>query len=109
MTAVVSVTGRSFPEFWLAALVLYPLTTSGAWRPESFAPVWQYGDPPPVSLLPVLCITLIAGWRFGGAVMQPLRLALADVLEQDHVKPAQAKGLSQVRRQPWGDGSARRW
>ena len=90
-----SLAGRSVPDFWLAVLALYPLAAIGLWRLETFAPVWEAGSPPPINLLPMLCVALIAGWRFGGTIVQPTRSAIVDVLAQDHVRTARAKGFGE--------------
>jgi peptide/nickel transport system permease protein len=82
--------GLSLPNFWLATLML--LFTSVAWRwipPVNWIPPWQdpLGNLRQV-LLPVLAIAL----QLMAIVMRMTRTMMLEVLQQDYVRTARAKG-----------------
>ena len=79
--------GVSSPQFVLALLLLYFFAVHLAWFPMS-----GYGTPAHV-VLPALTLGLLgAGWY-----ARMVRSAMIDVLNQDYVRTARAKGLSRPR------------
>jgi peptide/nickel transport system permease protein len=76
--------GVSSPQFVLALLLLYVFAVHLGWFPMS-----GYGTPAHV-VLPALTLGLLgAGWY-----ARMVRSAMIDVLNQDYVRTARAKGLS---------------
>ncbi len=90
----------SLPTFWLGILLLfwgstrYGLPTSGMITPgRNFATIWQeWGDLARHMILPTLTFTIV----FVGEYMLIMRSSLLDVLSQDYILTARAKGLSKV-------------
>ena len=79
--------GVSSPQFVVALLLLYVFAATLGWFPMS-----GYGTPAHV-VLPALTLGLLgAGWY-----ARMVRSAMIDVLNQDYVRTARAKGLSQSR------------
>ncbi len=79
--------GVSSPQFVVALLMLYVFAATLGWFPMS-----GYGTPAHV-VLPALTLGLLgAGWY-----ARMVRSAMIDVLNQDYVRTARAKGLSQSR------------
>ncbi len=79
--------GVSSPQFLVALLLLYVFAATLGWFPMS-----GYGTPAHV-VLPALTLGLLgAGWY-----ARMVRSAMIDVLNQDYVRTARAKGLSQSR------------
>ena len=92
LLTVVSVTGISVPEFWLAAVFLNYLAyklglfPSGGYVPLSEDPLqWAYHLILPWTTLSILYI---------GLYSRVLRSNMLDALGEDHVRTARAKGLS---------------
>lgn len=79
--------GVSSPQFVVALLLLYVFAATLGWFPMS-----GYGTPAHV-VLPALTLGLLgAGWY-----ARMVRSAMIDVLNQDYVRTARAKGLSRSR------------
>ncbi len=79
--------GVSSPQFVVALLLLYVFAASLGWFPMS-----GYGSPAHI-VLPALTLGLLgAGWY-----ARMVRSAMIDVLHQDYVRTAHAKGLSGTR------------
>ncbi len=79
--------GLSSPQFVVALLLLYVFAAMLGWFPMS-----GYGTPAHV-VLPALTLGLLgAGWY-----ARIVRSAMIDVLNQDYVRTARAKGLSRAR------------
>ena len=85
--------GLSIPDFFLAPLVLYGLATAIGWRPGFGRAGWW--EDPAVSLAALALAALIAGWRIGAISARMTRSAMLDVLQQDYVRTARAKGLTE--------------
>ena len=80
-------TGVSAPQFVVALLLLYAFAATLDWFPMS-----GFGTPAHV-VLPALTLGLLgAGWY-----ARMVRSAMIDVLNQDYVRTARAKGLSNAR------------
>jgi peptide/nickel transport system permease protein len=79
--------GVSAPQFVVALMLLYVFAAMLGWFPMS-----GYGTPAHV-VLPALTLGLLgAGWY-----ARMVRSAMIDVLNQDYVRTARAKGLSNAR------------
>ena len=79
--------GVSSPQFVVALLLLYVFAATLGWFPMS-----GYGTPAHV-VLPALTLGLLgAGWY-----ARMVRSAMIDVLHQDYVRTARAKGLTRAR------------
>ncbi len=93
VTRVFAIIALAVPNFWLATLiVVYP------------ANLWQYGAPfpyeglfddPLTNLQQVLPAAAVAGSISAGILARFIRSALLEVLRQDYIRTARAKGLSE--------------
>jgi peptide/nickel transport system permease protein len=90
-TLFVSTIGLSLPPFWLGILLLLGLTVKLHWFPSSgyVAPWHDLGANLRGLVLPVVA----TGVREAAVLMRMLRSSLLDVLNQDYVRTARAKGL----------------
>jgi peptide/nickel transport system permease protein len=87
---VVSLSGLSLPSFWLGLLILMAFVQWFGWIPiyrSSPDNVWQE--------LTLLCIPAAAvGFRSSALVMRLTRSSMLEVLRQDYIRTARAKGAS---------------
>lgn len=95
LVRVLTVTGQSVPSFWLAMLVLLALLATVGWIPSIEAVdfrtrPWEY-------LAQIFFPALVVGWRLSSVNARLLRSSLIEVLSQDYVRTAHAKGVSPAR------------
>lgn len=84
--------GFSLPNFWLGLILIYVFALVLRWVPPSgFVPLTA-GMPDNVKSLLLPAITL--GTALAAVVARQLRSGMLEVLRQDYVRTAQAKGLS---------------
>ena len=85
-----AILGLSLPDFWLATVAITFLAIWFHWIPPiGFAPIWE----DPVRNLSQLAIpALIIGARLAAVSMRMTRSSLLEVLRQDYVVTARAKG-----------------
>jgi peptide/nickel transport system permease protein len=85
-----AILGLSLPDFWLATVVITFLAIWFQWIPPiGFAPLWQ---DPARCLSQLLIPALIIGVRLAAVSMRMTRSSLLEVLGQDYVRTARAKG-----------------
>jgi peptide/nickel transport system permease protein len=88
-----AILGLSLPDFWLATVVITFLAIWFQWIPPiGFAPVWV---DPARNLSQLLLPALIIGARLAAVSMRMTRSSLLEVLRQDYIRTAWAKGLRQ--------------
>jgi len=86
----VAVLGLSLPDFWLATVVITFLAIWVQWIPPvGFAPLWE---DPARCLGQLLIPALIIGARLAAVSMRMTRSSLLEVLRQDYIRTARAKG-----------------
>lgn len=87
----VSLLGLSLPNFWLALLLILVLAVRLRWLPSGgFVP---FAENPVENLKLVLMPALALGTSMSAIVMRMTRSAMLEVLRQDFVRTAVAKGL----------------
>jgi peptide/nickel transport system permease protein len=88
---VVAVSGLSFPDFWLATLVI---TFAAIWfhwiPPIGYTSFWES---PLKNLQQFLLPAAVLGFRLSAATMRMTRSTVLEVLREDYVRTAWAKGL----------------
>lgn len=88
-----AVMGLSLPDFWIAVVAITLLTIVFQWfPPRGFEPIWI---DPWKNLQQLFLPALIIGWRFSAVVMRMTRSCLLEVLREDYIRTAQAKGLGE--------------
>lgn len=92
---VCTVTGQSVPSFWLAMLVLLALLATFGWIPSIEAV--RFTERPWEYLAQLLVPAVVVGWRLSSVNARLLRSSLIEVLGQDYVRTAHAKGMGPVR------------
>jgi len=93
VSRVVAIVGLSAPDFWLGTLLV------------TFFAIW-FGWSPPLRFYPLLTNplsnlaqfilpALIVGYRFSCTIMRITRSSLLEVLREDYIRTASAKGMRQ--------------
>jgi peptide/nickel transport system permease protein len=86
-----SITGLSVPDFFLATMLLYVLSVWVGWLPDfGYTPPWE---DPWANIQAFIFPSLIVGYRFSAISARMTRSAMLEVLRQDYVRTARAKGL----------------
>jgi peptide/nickel transport system permease protein len=89
---VVAVSGLSMPEFWLGTLVITFAAIWFNWMPPiGYVSFW---DSPWKNLQQFLVPAAILGFRLSAATMRMTRSTVLEVLREDYVRTAWAKGLA---------------
>src|ERR1035437_5809981 len=87
--------GTTIPVFWLGILMIYAFGYKLEWLPiagyiSPFDNLWQSTQ---LAIMPVICLSV-----FGLAVnARQMRSSMLDVIRQDYIRTAWAKGLSEKR------------
>jgi peptide/nickel transport system permease protein len=97
----VAIAGIATPSFWLGIVsILVVLDVShalfgAAWMPPiDYVPFWQ---DPLRNLSMVILPALTVGYRYSAVTMRMTRSAMLEVLSQDYIRTARAKGLGEWR------------
>jgi peptide/nickel transport system permease protein len=89
---VVSIAGLAMPSFWIGIVMVLLLLVFFRWSPPiSFTPLLQ-GPAENLSLL--IWPALAVGYRYSAVATRMTRSALLEVLREDYVRTARAKGLA---------------
>ena len=94
---MVAIAGIATPSFWLGimsmvlVLDITYLATGQAWLPPiDYVPFWQ---DPLRNLSMVLLPAITVGYRYSAVTMRLTRSAMLEVLREDYIRTARAKGL----------------
>ena len=89
--SVISMIGIAMPPFWLGLLLVMLFSVNLGWLPASgFTP---FSVNPLANILCILLPCVSIGFSFAATIMRQTRSALLEVLQQDYILTAQAKGL----------------
>lgn len=92
---VCTVTGQSIPSFWMAMLVILALLSTTGWIPA--IQEVNFREKPLEHLAQLFFPALVVGWRLSSVNARLLRSSMLDVLGQDYVRTAHAKGVPPAR------------
>lgn len=85
-----SVLGLSLPDFWIATLVIIFLAREFHWLPPPYA---SFADHPWLNIQTLIFPAVIVGYRLSAFTARMTRSSMLEVLSQDYVRTARAKGL----------------
>jgi len=88
---VVTLAGLSMPSFWLGMLIIIALLHTFNWIPP-MTPTSLWRDPMG-QLAQLFWPALAVGYRFSAIVARMMRSSLVEVLHEDYIRTARAKGL----------------
>ena len=88
---IFSIAGLAIPSFWLGMLMILVLLNLFGWLPPFlFTPLWQ----DPLKNLSQLALPALAvGYRYSAVATRMTRSAVLEVLRDDYIRTARAKGL----------------
>ncbi len=86
--------GLAMPNFLLGTLIIYVLSVYFRYLPNSgdYVSLWQN---PGQNLQQMIFPAITLGFAFSASVMRTTRSAMLEVLEQDYMRTARSKGLSE--------------
>lgn len=88
---VFSIAGLAMPSFWLGILIILGLLIFFRWLPPMFyTPIWVN---PMENLSQLIWPALAVGYRYSAVATRMTRSAVLEVLREDYVRTARAKGL----------------
>ena len=92
-----SIAGIAMPSFWLGILMILGILLTTQWRtgipwlpPISYTPIWV---DPYQNLLQLIWPALATGYRYSAVATRMTRSAMLEVLREDYVRTARAKGV----------------
>ncbi|NKB57176.1 MAG: ABC transporter permease subunit [Alphaproteobacteria bacterium] len=92
-----SIAGIAIPSFWLGIMIILGLLISTqAWFGEPWMPPIEYVSPledPVANLVQLIWPAVATGYRYSAVATRMTRSALLEVLREDYVRTAKAKGL----------------
>lgn len=90
-TRIVTIVGLSIPSFWFGMLIMLSLLAFFNWLPPiTFTPI--YVDPV-ANLTQLIWPALSVGYRYCAVVARMIRSSLLEVLNEDYIRTARAKGV----------------
>ncbi|MBI2113983.1 MAG: ABC transporter permease [candidate division NC10 bacterium] len=95
LVRVFSIAGLATPSFWLGILMILGLLILFRWLPPmTFTPAWV---DPWANLSQLIWPALAVGYRYSAMATRMTRSAVLEVLREDYIRTARAKGLWE----PW--------
>ena len=86
-----AILGMAVPGFWIATLVMvFPALWWGWSPPVQYIP---FGDDPGANLMQFIVPAVIMGMSMSATTMRMLRTTMLEVMRQDYIRTAWAKGL----------------
>jgi peptide/nickel transport system permease protein len=90
---VVAVSGLAIPGFWLGMLIILGLLAFFNWLPKiGYVSIFQ---DPITNLSALIWPALSVGYRYAAVVTRMMRSALLEVMREDYIRTARAKGVYQ--------------
>lgn len=91
LVRIVTIGGLSIPSFWFGMLIMLGLLSFFNWLPPiTFTPI--YVDPV-ANLTQLIWPALAVGYRYCAVVARMIRSSLLEVLNEDYIRTARAKGV----------------
>jgi peptide/nickel transport system permease protein len=88
---VFTVGGLALPSFWLGMLIIIALLFTVNWVPPiEYTPIWV---DPVRNLSQLIWPALAVGYRFSAVLARMVRSSIIEVLKEDYIRTARAKGL----------------
>jgi peptide/nickel transport system permease protein len=83
--------GMAIPSFWLGMIIILGLLYTFNWIPAiEYVPIWE---DPLKNLSQLIWPSLAVGYRFAAVLARMIRSSIVEVLREDYIRTARAKGL----------------
>jgi peptide/nickel transport system permease protein len=90
---IFSIAGLSMPSFWLGIVIILVMLVVFKWLPPMvYTPFWVS---PTQNLAQLIWPALAVGYRYSAVATRMTRSAMLEVLREDYIRTARAKGLMQ--------------
>ena len=90
---IFSIAGLAIPSFWLGIVIILAFVIYFRWLPPlTFTPFWV---DPTANLTQLIWPALAVGYRYSAVATRMTRSAVLEVLREDYIRTARAKGLSE--------------
>src|ERR687892_427546 len=90
---IFSIAGLSIPSFWLGIVIILAFVIYFRWLPPlTFTSFWV---DPKANLTQLIWPALAVGYRYSAVATRMTRSAMLEVLREDYIRTARAKGLMQ--------------
>jgi len=91
LVRVFSIAGLAVPSFWLGMIIILTLLTYFSWIPPlTFTPFFE---DPWKNLSQLIWPAIAVGYRYSAVAMRMMRSSVLEVLQEDYVRTARAKGV----------------
>jgi peptide/nickel transport system permease protein len=88
---IFSIAGLATPSFWLGIIIILGLLIFFQWLPPmEFTPFWKN---PVANLSQLVWPAMAVGYRYSAMIMRMTRSTVLEVLREDYIRTARAKGL----------------
>ena len=88
---VLAVSGLAIPSFWLGMLIILALLTMFNWLPKiGYVSIFE---DPVTNLAALIWPAISVGYRYAAVATRMMRSALLEVMREDYIRTARAKGL----------------
>ena len=88
---IFSIAGLATPSFWLGIIIILGLLIFFQWLPPmEFTPFWKN---PAANLSQLIWPAMAVGYRYSAMIMRMTRSTVLEVLREDYIRTARAKGL----------------
>jgi len=88
---VLSIAGLAIPSFWLGIIIILAFVIYFRWMPPlTFTSFWV---DPKANILQLIWPALAVGYRYSAVATRMTRSAVLEVLREDYIRTARAKGL----------------
>jgi peptide/nickel transport system permease protein len=90
---VLAVSGMAIPSFWLGMLIILMLLSMFDWLPKiGYVSIF---DDPVTNLTALVWPAVSVGYRYAAVATRMMRSALLEVMREDYIRTARAKGVFQ--------------
>jgi len=88
---VISISGLAVPSFWLGMIIILLLLAVFHWNPPLI--FTSFFEDPKANLSQLIWPALAVGYRYSSVVTRMMRSTLLEVLQEDYIRTARAKGV----------------
>lgn len=92
---ILSISGLAIPSFWLGMLMILALLSLFHWSPP--VTYVSFIENPLQNISQLIWPALAVGFRYAAMVARMVRSSIIEVLQEDYIRTARAKGMPEIR------------